>query len=406
MAACGVLAVGWVISVGAFALGGFVVGQYAERSGLYSALPALGITGPSRGGTPSDLVAAFGPFWQAWDVVHSQYVDQPIDNRALMRGAIRGMLAALDDPYTAYLDPQQEEIANTGLEGEFEGIGATVETDEATGYTRVVAPIAGSPAETAGVRTGDLIITIDGEDIVGQDITTVVSKVRGPAGSQVTLELRREGETDLLRVTITRGVITIESVESRMLEGQIGYVRINSFGDDTARDFREQLQTLIDQSPTGLIVDLRGNPGGLLTTAIDVVSELVPDGVVMREQFGDGSQREYEAHPGGLATTLPLVVLIDEGSASASEIVAGAVQDRRRGQLVGATSFGKGSVQTVVDLAGDGVVRVTIARWLTPNGAWIHERGITPNVIVERSAEDIEAGRDPQLDAAVRMLTP
>ncbi|MDW8326667.1 MAG: S41 family peptidase [Anaerolineales bacterium] len=384
--------------------GGFAAGRLTATSPLLSFLPGGPRTDPAAGGTPEELRTTFAPFWEAWDLVHTQYADQPVDDVALMRGAIRGMLDALGDPHTGYMTPEEYRISMTHLDGEFEGIGATVETDEKTGYTRIVAPIAGSPAEAAGIRAGDLIIEINGEDIAGQDITTVVTKVRGPAGSTVTLTIRREGVTELLTFTITRARITIASVESRMLENNIAYIKVNSFGEETGRELRDQLRKLLAQNPIGLVLDLRSNPGGYLQTAIEVASQFIPDGVLMVERFGDGRERTFEAQGGGLATRIPLVVLIDKGSASASEIVAGAVKDRGRGTLVGETSFGKGSVQQSHTLSDGGAVRITIARWLTPNGTWIHEQGIKPDIAIELTEEDRAAKRDPQLERAVQLL--
>jgi carboxyl-terminal processing protease len=290
------------------------------------------------------------------------------------------------------------------LDGELEGIGATVETDDVTGYTRIVSPMPGSPAEAAGILPGDLIVSINGEDIAGQDITTVVGKVRGPAGSTVQLAIQREGRDDPLDFTITRAKIDIASVEGKLLDGGIGYVKINSFGEKTGRELKTQLRSMLDQNPRGLILDLRGNPGGYLDTAIEVVSQFIPDGVVMLERFADGDEKSYQALSGGLATDIPLVVLIDKGSASASEIVAGAVKDRGRGTLVGETSFGKGSVQTSKNLEDNSGLRITIARWLTPSGDWIHKQGIEPDVMVGRSEEDRAARRDPQLEKAIEIL--
>ncbi len=383
-------------------VGGFVAGGYAERAGLLSFVPGGLQTNPAQGGTPEDLQATFAPFWEAWEVIHKDYAEQPVDDLKMMRGAIRGMLQSLGDPHTSYMTPEEEQIAMTHLDGEFEGIGATVETTGS--YTRIVSPIPGSPAEKAGIRPGDLIVKINGEDIADQDLTTVVSKVRGPEGSTVVLSIQRGDAGDLLEFSIVRAKITIDSVESRMLDGNIGYVKINSFGDTTGGDLRDQLRALLDQNPKSLVLDLRGNPGGYLHTAIDVVSQFVGEGVVMRERFGDGTEKTYEAESGGLATTIPLVVLIDKGSASASEIVAGAVQDRQRGTLVGETSYGKGSVQSPRPLHNDGALRVTIARWLTPNGNWIHKTGIAPDVEVARTEEDRQANRDPQLDKAIEIL--
>lgn len=393
-----------VVSVLMFS-GGFMAGRLTADSAWLTFLPGGAGTNPAAGGTPVELQTTFKPFWETWDLVHTEYADQPVDDVALMRGAIRGMLDALGDQHTGYMTPEEYALNMTHLDGNFEGIGATVETDEKTSYTRVVAPIAGSPAEAAGVRAGDLILQVDGEDIAGQDITTVVSKVRGPAGSTVLLTIQREGQEAPLEFAIVRATINLASVESKMLDGQVGYVKINSFGESTGADLQAQLRTLMAQQPAGLVVDLRGNPGGYLNTAIEVVSQFIGDGVVMLERFGDGDEKTYRALGGGLATQVPLVVLIDEGSASASEIVAGAVQDRNRGQIVGAQSFGKGSVQTTRPLSDQSVVRLTIARWMTPNGNWIHKTGITPDVVVALTEEDRDAERDPQLAKALEVLT-
>jgi carboxyl-terminal processing protease len=384
-------------------LGGFMAGRLTANASALSFLPGGGVSA-SAGGTPEELQATFKPFWEAWEIVHQDYAEQPVNDQALMEGALHGMLDVLDDPYTAYMTPEEKVINSAHLDGDFEGIGATVETDDETTYTRIVSPIAGSPAEAAGLLPGDLIITIDGEDIAGQDITTVVGKVRGPAGSQVALEIQREGHTETFTVTITRATIDLVSVESRLLTDNIGYLKINSFGEKTPTELRKQLTELMAKNPSGLILDLRGNPGGYLQTAINVVSQFISNGVVMIERFGDGTERKFEAESGGLATQIPLVVLIDKGSASASEIVAGAIQDRGRGQLVGETSFGKGSVQVVRTLSNEGGLRVTIARWLTPNGEWIHEQGIAPDFEIARTEDDRAAQRDPQLEKAIEIL--
>jgi carboxyl-terminal processing protease len=383
---------------------GFLAGYLTAQPGSPLDPRRVGNTPANESGTPEDLKATFAPFWEAWDIVHREYVDQPVDDTALMRGAISGMVEALDDPHSSYMDPVAFKIFNSDLDGELEGIGAIVE--QAGDYVRIVSPLPGSPAEAAGLRPNDIIIKVNDEEVVGMDYLIVVSKVRGPAGTTVHLTIQREAENDLLEFDIVRAKITIPSVESKLLDGNVAYVKINDFGDNTAADLKTQLKSLLDQNPVGLVLDLRGNPGGYLDTGIQVASQFISDGVVMRERFGDGREKTYEAIPGGLATEIPLVVLIDQGSASASEIVAGAIQDLKRGTLVGETSYGKGSVQTLQELNGEnGVVRVTIARWLTPDGRSIHQLGITPDVSVEMTDEDREAKRDPQLDEAVRLLT-
>jgi carboxyl-terminal processing protease len=321
-----------------------------------------------------------------------------------MQGAIRGMLDSLGDFHTGYMSPAEYTIALTSQSGELEGIGALVEA--AGDYLRIVSPMPGSPAESAGILPGDLIIKVDGLDVAGLGEAEIISLVRGPAGTTVHLTVQRDEHTDPLDFDIVRARITIPSVEGRMLDGNVGYVKINNFGETTTRELKDQLRSLLSQQPAGLVLDLRGNPGGYLDTAIEVVSQFIGEGVVMRERSGDGSEKTYQAIRGGLATDVPLVVLIDKGSASASEIVAGAVQDLARGTLVGETTYGKGSVQNWHRLLGDnGAVRVTIARWYTPNGRSIHKLGITPDVTIPLTEDDRTGGRDPQLDEAVRLLS-
>jgi carboxyl-terminal processing protease len=322
-----------------------------------------------------------------------------------MRGAIQGMLQALGDQHTAYMDPDEYQQATIPLQQEYDGIGAWVDTDAE--FLTIVSPMPGSPAEAAGLKPGDQIIAVDGEDMTGIDGNLVIRRVMGPAGSKVVLTIRREvdGEEQVFDVEVIRAHITLPSVEGKMLDNGIAYVQIHRFAEDTRLELREILKELLDQKPTGLIVDLRYNPGGYLDTAIDVTSEFIGNGVIMYEQFGDGSRETYRARRGGLATEIPLVVIVNEGSASASEIMAGAIQDTGRGILVGTKTFGKGSVQDWIALSNNaGAVRVTIARWLTPNERLIHEIGIEPDVVVPLTEDDIQAGLDPQFDKAVEVM--
>lgn len=358
-----------------------------------------------QGGTPEDLEELFLPYWQAWDLVHDQFVDQPVDDEILMRGAIRGMLEALEDPHTSYMDPVLNEQLTSQLEGEeeYEGIGAWVNIS--SDYLTVIGPIPDSPAEKAGLRTGDQVIAVDGEDMTGVDGEMVRQKLLGPKGTSVTLTILREGE-EPFDVDIERASITVPSVSGKMLdEGNLAYVRIYIFSEKVGDDLRDELNELMKNNPDGLIVDLRGNGGGFLDQSIEVASEFVDEGVIVYEEYGDGSRRTFDAKGGGKATEIPLVVLINEGSASASEIVAGAIQDHGRGPLVGAVSFGKGSVQIPSQLKNEqGAVRITVARWLTPNERTIHESGLAPDYEVEITDEDFSENNDPQLDKAIELL--
>ncbi len=358
---------------------------------------------PPSNASPEELEELFAPFWQAWDLVHKEYVDQPVDDEALMRGAIRGMMDGLGDQHSSYMDPEEFKQANMPMDGEYEGIGAYVDT---TGeYLTITTPMPGSPAEAAGLRPNDKIIAVDGEDMTGVDGSLVLQRVLGPAGSEVVLTILREGE-EPFDVTITRATIVLKSVEYEMLENDIAYVKLTTFGEDTTADLKAALREMMDQNPSSMILDLRNNGGGYLTTAIEVVSQFVGEGVVMYEEYGSGEMQSLEAIPGGLATEIPLVVLVNEGTASASEITAGAIQDYGRGTLLGMKTFGKGSVQNWIPLRDEqGAVRVTVARWLTPNERQIHQIGLEPDVVVELTEEDFLADLDPQLDAAVELLS-
>jgi carboxyl-terminal processing protease len=347
--------------------------------------------------TPAEVESVFAPFWETW--IAAGHPDDAI----LMQNALHSMVDSLGDEHTSYLNPDELFQASTPIEGSYEGIGAWVDPD--TEYLTIISAMPDSPAEGAGLLPGDQIIAVDGEDMTGVDGNLVIRQVVGPAGTDVTLTIRREGIEDF-DVTITRAEIVIPSIDGRILEGtDIAYVQLFSFGETTGDDLRDILEELMAQNPSGLILDLRNNGGGLLSTAIEIGSEFIDDGVLMYEEFGDGSSEVYESFGDGLATGIPLVVLINSGSASASEIVAGAIQDYDRGPLVGTTSFGKGSVQYWLPLSDDGAVRVTIALWYTPDERQIHEVGLTPDVVVELTDEDAAAGLDPQLDAAIQVLT-
>jgi len=399
-----VLFVAGVLVIGSFG-GGFVTGRLLPANTIVPTLaPQVTATpGGDQGGTPESLQTTFQPFWEAWNIVHQRYVDQPLDDTALMRGAIRGMMAALGDAHSAYLDPQEYKKAETSISGEYEGIGAFVDTTK--DYLTVVSPIAGTPADKAGLKPGDQIIAIDSQDMTGVNPELARQKVLGPAGSTVHLTILREGIDQPLEFDIVRANIVIPSVESKMLDNGIAYVKLSFFGDNSATYLHQALKDLMAQQPTGLILDLRNNPGGVVSTAIQVASEFIGDGVIMYEQQGDGTRTPTNALSGGLATDIPLVVLVNEGSASSSEIVAGAIQDYARAKLVGVTTYGKGSEQNWVPLSNDqGAVLVTIARWLTPNGRTIDKIGLTPDLVVQLTDEDISAGRDPQLDASVQLL--
>ena len=367
--------------------------------------PAPTATGQAQ--TSTDVQTLFKPFWESWDLVHQQYVDQPVDNTALMQGAIKGMLDSLGDSHTFYSDPNTFQQQMTQLSGQqYEGIGAWVDT---TGkYLKIISPMPNSPAEKAGLKAGDIIIAVDKQDVTGISGDLVLKKVLGPADSKVVLTIQR-GNADPFDVTIQRAQIDVPQAEWRIEKNNIAYVNLFVFGDQTGGDLHKALQELLPQKPKGLILDLRNNPGGYLDSAIDVLSEFVPEGkIVMYEEYGNGQKVSHKTGPGGLLTdgSLPIIVLMNEASASASEITAGALQDLGLAKLVGVKSYGKGSVQIVSPLTDNqGGVRITVALWLTPNGRQINGVGLTPDVEVKITQDDITAGIDPQLTKAIDLLS-
>ncbi len=392
---------------GGFAAGHFLpLGAPSGSTGIPSSPSTVqpsATTDASQGNTPADLQDLFKPFWQAWDLVHQEYVDQPVDNTKLMQGAINGMINSLGDAHSSYLDPQAYKDWNTTLSGQYAGIGAYVDTT--TQFLTIISPMDGSPAQKAGLQAGDQIIAVDGADMTGINPESVRLKVLGPAGTTVKLTILRSGLANPFDVEITRANIVVPSVTSKMLDNNIAYIQITTFGQDTANDFHAQLKALMDKNPKALILDLRNNGGGYLDAAIQIGSEFIDQGNIVTEQYGDGHTDPHPALSGGLALKIPLVVLVNKNTASASEIVAGAIQDDQRGKLVGETTYGKGSVQILTPLDNNqGAARITIARWLTPNGRQIDKKGLTPDKAVALTADDTNAGRDPQLDAAVQLL--
>ena len=344
----------------------------------------------------------FAPFWQAWDLIHDEYVDQPVDDLTLMRGAIRGMIESLGDQHSSYMDPAEYNQMNDAMQGEYGGIGAWVDiTGE---YLVITSPMPDTPADKAGLKPGDVVIKVDGEDMTGVDGNLVLQRVKGEPGTQVVLTIRREGE-EPFEVTITRALITVPSVTSKMLDNQIGYIQLMNYGDNSTDEVKQALKEIMAQKPRGLILDLRYNGGGFVNAAIEITSQFIGDGPIMYEEYGDGTRTTFQAKSGGLALDIPLVVLVNEGTASASEITAGAIQDTGRGKLVGVTTYGKGSVQIWTPLDNDqGAVRITTARWITPNGRQIHKKGLEPDYIVEMTGDEKE-GEDPQLDKAIEILS-
>jgi carboxyl-terminal processing protease len=325
---------------------------------------------------------------------------------ALTNGAIRGMVSALGDDFTAYVEPKYAKMLEEDTSGSFEGIGATLRSVNGAGI-QIVRVFEGFPAAKAGVQNGDSIESVNGVKVATLSATEVAALIRGPGGTPVVLRLRRADTPKPFEITVVRGKIVIPLVTSKMIgtgADKIGYVSLYDFSANARQQLEPRIRELLDQKPKGLILDLRDNPGGLLSQAVEVGDLFLPEGDFIIERDQAGNVKRLRTTNAGIAQTIPLAVLVNGGSASASEIVAGAIQDYGRGVLFGETTFGKGSVQLPKTLSNGAQLRITIERWFTPKDRAIHGTGIAPDITVARTAEDSKANRDPQLDAAVNYL--
>lgn len=386
-------------------------------SALFMSGYTMGRRTASDPGTPASEDTAFQPFWDTYHTINDRYAGGDVDREALIQGAIRGMIGSLGDPYSAYLTSDEYRQSLQGISGQFEGIGTDIATqapDGTQGCTPlgtacrlvITKPIDGSPAEKAGLKAGDIVASVDGASLDGLTVDAARDKIRGPKGSVVTLTIQR-GSGAPIEIPITRDVVQTKEVDSKALAGgTVGYIRLAGFSDAAADDVVKALSEQLAAGRTKLILDLRGNPGGYVTAARKIASQFIGSGVIFWEQDGKGNQVPTNALTDGVATNpdLRIVALVDGGSASASEIVAGALQDTKRATLVGQQSFGKGTIQQWQELTGEGgAFKLTIARWLTPDKRWIHKVGLTPDVVVTLP-EPIPAGTDPDLDKALEVL--
>lgn len=333
-------------------------------------------------------------FTEVFERIKRGYVEE-VSDRKLLNKAIEGMLSGLD-PHSAYMEPDAFSQLQESTSGEFGGLGIEVGMED--GFVRVISPIDGTPAKDAGIQAGDMIIEIDGTPVKGMSLEEAVKEMRGEPGTEINLTIRRDGESSPVEVTIERAIIEVDSVRSRMLEPGYGYIRISQFQQKTGQDFEAAYKKLVKShgdNLDGVVLDLRNNPGGVLEAAVNVADSLLNEGrIVYTEGRIESSQLSYDASAGGIAENVPIVVLINSGSASASEILAGALQDQRRAVIMGTQSFGKGSVQTVMPLGDNHGIKLTTARYYTPDGRSIQAKGIKPDIQV-RPAElrDVEAAR-------------
>lgn len=343
-------------------------------------------------------------FSDVWNILHSEHINKnKINDQDLFYGAISGMVSAMDDPYTIFLDPQLTEDFNQELDGTFYGIGA--EIDKRDDFLVVIAPLPDTPADRAGLKAGDKILAIDQKETFEMSVDEAISLIRGDKGTAVVLTIFSEGDSSTRDVSIVRDKINVPSVVYT-LEDNIAVIRLTHFNSDTSQDFSRIAQKVIAQNPKGIILDMRNNPGGYLDTAVSIASYWVPVGqVVVRESFSDKSNdHDYQAVRQVDLSQFKTIVLINQGSASASEIVAGALQDYDLAEIVGQTSFGKGSVQQLVPLGDGSSVKVTVAKWLTPKGRTIEDEGIVPDIEADLTIDDYNNDIDPQLDKAKELI--
>ena len=388
-----------IVAIVFFAIG-FAAGQKkisVEKRGF---IPKVTVTNSLP---PQNQTVDFSLFWNVWETLPKSYIDKSaFDGQKLLYGAISGMVRSLGDPYTAFLNPDQNAQVKDELAGTYEGVGIQIGFNENNRLV-VIAPLKDTPAEKAGLLARDLILKIDEKDTLDVTLPEAVDLIRGPAGSKVKLLLSHKDERETYEVEIERAKINVRSVDVEFKNtdrGEVAVIKVSRFGDKTNSEWDEVIGQVLERKVKGVIVDMRNNPGGLLSSSVYVASEFV-DGTVVKQQMADGSVQSLTASRAGKIGKTKLVVLVNEGSASASEIFAGAIQDKGRGKIIGEKTFGKGTVQDVVDLPGGAGLHVTVAKWLTPKGNSIHDDGIKPDIVVSISKEQRQSKQDPQLDRAL-----
>jgi carboxyl-terminal processing protease len=384
----------------------FTLGYKQGEDAALSSAAATYLKNTSEG-QPTDV--DFGPFWKAWSIINRDFVPTGTSTKLAtdedkVWGAIGGMVESLGDPYTVFFPPVEAKQFAADIKGSFGGVG--MEVGQENGVITVITPLKGSPAEAAGIRKGDKILKIGDKDTARLTTDEAVRMIRGEEGTPVTLTVSRTGRAPF-EVTIVRQLINIPTIETKSLGDGIFYIALFSFTENSPNLFRAALREFIESGDTKLVLDLRGNPGGYLEAALDMASWFLPPGaVVIREERGqDKEENTYRSRGYDIFNeNLKFVILVDEGSASASEILAGALSEHGKATLVGEKTFGKGSVQELLPVTPDTSIKVTIARWLTPNGKSISDEGIVPDISIKPTEADIKAGKDVQLDRAIQFL--
>lgn len=406
-----------VVAIAAYALGahsGFAAksDRSATTSGTVASANVLGIGGTPPSGVAKDI--EFDQFWDLWEVLKTKYYKQPIDEQKMLYGAMQGLAESLGDPYTTFFEPQIAKEFSDSLEGKFDGIGAEIGIKK--DQLQIVAPLPDMPADKAGLMPGDAILLINATSTEGMSVEEAVSLIRGKKGTTVTLNIGRvkttKGENgketqtpERFDVTIARDTIVVKSVRVKYPKSDIALIEITNFNLDTTEEFSKAVDEVVSKNVKGIILDLRSNPGGFLDRATAVAGEWVGGDVVVTERRQGVTVDEFHGTGRGRLKGIPTIILVNQGSASASEIVAGALQDYGMAKLVGKTTYGKGSVQDYTEMEGGTAIKVTVAEWLTPKGRFINDVGIPPDVEIDRTEEDYNAERDPQLEKALELLT-
>ncbi len=412
----------FLLTVIAFALG-YMIGVNKIEVDWKNYRPTVSVV--NKEPPNPDQKLDLGPMWIVMEKLQTQYYDKTkIDSQKMLNGAITGLVSSLDDPYTVYLPPVQNTQFKQTLAGQFEGIGAELGMKDK--QIIVVAPLEGSPAQKAGIRAGDAIVKVDDAPTFGWTLNQAIEKIRGPKGTKVTLSVLHKNEQSLKDIAVARDTISVKSVflwtkkiqnideinqkafPKEQLQNEVAYIRLSQFGDSTNEEWlslinKLSLEVQRNKNIKGLVLDLRNNPGGYLTDATFISSEFLPIGkTVVTQDDGNGNTLDLKVEKKGVLLNLPMVILVNKGSASASEILSGAMRDYDRALIVGETSFGKGTIQTAEDLGGGAGIHITIAKWLTPKGTWVHQKGIEPDIVVEPDAKNL--ARDAQLEKAIETL--
>lgn len=387
--------------------GGFYAGSQGNASlgRADSRIIAYSDSSKTDATASSDDNFDFNLYWEVWDSLKVNYVDKvKIKDKDLFYGSLKGLADSVGDPYTVFMDPSEAKEFADDLAGTFEGIGA--EVGIRNDIVTVIAPLDGMPAQKAGLRAGDKVYAIDGKTTLGLTVEQAVKMIRGAKGTKVTLTIIRGTGDKPKDIVITRDVIFVKSVKTEMRADGIFVIKVTNFNDDTLGLFNSAVAEALVKNPKGIILDLRNNPGGYLDTAVAMASEWIEAGPVVAEQFGDNKRNEYPSNGRARLKNFPTVVLVNGGSASASEILAGALRDYKKATLVGEQTYGKGSVQTLKDLSDGSTLKITIAKWLTPAGDFINEKGIKPAVEIKHTQSDIDKNIDLQFNKALEILKP